>query len=216
MNKTTVDFIEELKNDPNVIGVIMFGSWARGNNREDSDVDLVVLLNEGYKRAIEEREGQVFEIIYTTPNSALKYWEDHKDDCAGLWAVAKTLYSKNSTVETLEHKVTEMLEAGKSLIPDTQLKQTIFDKKDKLKYIKAIYENDSATANMMLFNTASELTEVFFDVRQKWTPAPKQRLKQIAEIDSNLEVLIREFYAEHTTTTRRLELLEQMITLVFN
>ena len=45
MNKTIVDFVEELKNDPNVIGVIMFGSWARGNNREDSDVDLVVLLN---------------------------------------------------------------------------------------------------------------------------------------------------------------------------
>jgi predicted nucleotidyltransferase len=32
-----------LKQKSEVLGVILFGSWARGNNRPDSDVDLVVI-----------------------------------------------------------------------------------------------------------------------------------------------------------------------------
>jgi hypothetical protein len=216
MNKATTDFVNELQNDQNVIGIILFGSWARGNHREDSDVDLVVLLNEGYKRAIEVKDEQVFEIIYTTPSSALTYWEDHRDDCFGLWSVAKILHSKNEIVEDLQKKVTAMLELGKPAISEAQKEQTFFDKKDKLKYIKSIYPEDATTANLMLFSTASELSELFFDLRLKWTPAPKQRLQQIEEIDTTFSNLLRNFYAESTSTQRRWEMLEEMIELVFN
>ena len=38
MNQETQNFVEELKKKPDVLGVILFGSWARGNNRSDSDV----------------------------------------------------------------------------------------------------------------------------------------------------------------------------------
>jgi predicted nucleotidyltransferase len=47
MNQETETFLEELKQKPEVLGVILFGSWARGNNRPDSDVDLVVILTNG-------------------------------------------------------------------------------------------------------------------------------------------------------------------------
>jgi predicted nucleotidyltransferase len=66
MNNDTINFIEELKSRPEVLGVILFGSWARGNNRPDSDVDLVVILTDGYRRTVECRNKQAFEIIYTT------------------------------------------------------------------------------------------------------------------------------------------------------
>lgn len=36
MNKETQTFLEELKQRSDVLGVILFGSWARGNNRPDS------------------------------------------------------------------------------------------------------------------------------------------------------------------------------------
>jgi predicted nucleotidyltransferase len=32
MNQETETFLEELKQKPEVLGVILFGSWARGNN----------------------------------------------------------------------------------------------------------------------------------------------------------------------------------------
>src|SRR3989338_1050999 len=105
MNEQTQKFLGELKQRPDVLGVIMFGSWARGNNRPDSDVDLVVILTEGYRRTVEHRNGQPIEIIYTTEKGAFDYWEGHKDDAAGLWEVAKILYDKDCSIEQLKTRI---------------------------------------------------------------------------------------------------------------
>lgn len=215
MNKATKNYLEELKADDNVIGVVLFGSWARGNNREDSDVDLLILVQDGFKRTVAERDGQMFELIYTTPDAALKYYKDHLDDTFGLWSVAKTLLSKDSAVETLRASVDEVLADGKPEIPHTQKEQIHFDKRDKLKYIKSIYNEDPTTSNLMLFNTVLELTEVFFDLKREWTPAPKQRLQRISELNEAFSTLLREFYLESTVIERRWELVGGMIDLVF-
>ena len=66
MNQNTQIFIEKLKLNPWVVGIILFWSWARGNVRPGSDVDLVVILEEGYSRNVEKEGDQIFEIIYIT------------------------------------------------------------------------------------------------------------------------------------------------------
>ena len=38
--------IEYLKSDPNIVKIILFGSYISGNPNKDSDIDIVVLLNE--------------------------------------------------------------------------------------------------------------------------------------------------------------------------
>ncbi len=63
LNDSANEFIELLKSDSNVQGIILFGSWARGNNHAGSDIDLVVIVNDGNRRYVEKRKGQVFEIV---------------------------------------------------------------------------------------------------------------------------------------------------------
>lgn len=43
-------FVDELKNREDVLGVILFGSWARGTNIDDSDFDVLVIQREGFLR----------------------------------------------------------------------------------------------------------------------------------------------------------------------
>lgn len=214
MNEATQKFVGELKRRPNVVGVIMFGSWARGDNRPDSDVDLVIILTEGYRRTIEHRDGQDFEIIYTTEKSAFEYWESHKDDAAGLWAVAKVLYDKDGTVEQLKSKIQKVLDEGKKPIESYQLGQFRFDADDILKYVEYITETDPTTANLILTNKVFALTELFFDIRQKWTPAPKQRLAQIKEITPDLHSLLVEFYS-NKNLQERLEIAKRIVPIIF-
>lgn len=57
LNAIAQQYIEELQTDSNVLGIILFGSWARGNNRPDSDVDLLVIVQDGFKRTVEYRAG---------------------------------------------------------------------------------------------------------------------------------------------------------------
>lgn len=193
----------------------MFGSWARGNNRPDSDVDLVVILTEGCRRTVEHRNGQAFEIIYTTEKGALDYWESHKDDAAGLWAVAKVLFDKDGTIERLKTKITEVLDAGKKPIDEYQLGQFRFDAEDILKYAESILASDPTSANLILTNKIFALTELFFDIRQMWMPAPKQRLAEIQKISPDFYALLKAFYQEQITLKDKLEAAKKIVPLVF-
>lgn len=215
MNDATQKFIDELKKRADVLGVIMFGSWARGNNRPDSDVDLVVILSEGYRRTVEHRNGQAFEIIYTTEKGAFDYWESHKDDAAGLWAVAKILFDKDRTIERLKTKITKVLGAGKKPIDEYQLGQFRFDAEDILKYVESILASDSTSANLILTNKIFALTELFFDIRQMWTPAPKQRLVEIQKISPDFYSLLKEFYQERASLKDKLDTAKKIVPVVF-
>jgi len=215
MNKETEQFLEELKQRTDVLGVIMFGSWARGNNRSGSDVDLVVILTDGYRRTVEYKGEQAFEIIYTTEKGAFDYWESHKDDAAGLWEVAKVLYDKDGTTQRLQEKTREALKTGKKPIDAFQLGQFRFDAEDTLRYLESIVESDPTTANLILTNKIFALTELFFDIRQLWTSAPKQRLVKIKEIKPELYDLLKEFYKDRQSLPTKLEVARKIIPLVW-
>lgn len=215
MNSETGIFLEELKQRPDVLGVILFGSWARGNNRPDSDVDLVVILTEGYSRTVEHRNGQAFEIIYTTEKGALDYWESHQDDAAGLWEVAKILHDKDGAIERLQNKIKEVLDAGKKPIDEPQLGQLRFDAEDQLKYVESVLANDPTTANLILTNKIFALTETFFNIRQMWIPAPKQRLAKIRNISPEFYSLLETFYQEPTDLKAKLETGKKIVPIIF-
>ena len=214
MNKATHSFLEDLKQRRDVLGVIMFGSQARGNYRPDSDVDLVVILTEEYRRAVEYRDGQAFEIIYTTARGALEYWKSHIDDAAGLWEVASVLFDKDGTIAQLKSKIQKVLDEGKKPIDEYQLEQFRFDADDILKYVEHIIEADPTSANLILTNKVFTLTGLFFDLRQLWIPAPKQRIEKIKEVSPGLYYLLTKFYSDENLK-ERLVTAKSMLTLVF-
>ncbi|MCX6790413.1 MAG: nucleotidyltransferase domain-containing protein [Candidatus Kaiserbacteria bacterium] len=215
MNDQTKLFLEELKNRKDVVGVILFGSWARGNNRPNSDVDLVVILDEGYQRCVENKNGQIFEIIYTTEKGAFDFWESNKDDAYGLWSVAKILYDRDGKIQELKERITDVLNIGKKEINDLQLEQFRFDAVDLTGYVEEIMDLDLLTAKLLIFNKVFTLTEMFFDIRQIWTPAPKQRLLKIKETSPAFYNLLEAFYSENATLTDKIKTVRQIIPIVF-
>ena len=215
MNEQPKLFLEELKNRKDVVGVILFGSWARGNNRENSDVDLVIILEDGYQRCIENRNGQVFEIIYTTEKGAFDFWESNKDDAYGLWSVAKILFDRDGRIQTLKDKITTVLEQGKNDINSLQIEQYKSDVEDLNNYAEEIAKIDLLTAKLLIFNKVFALTELFFDVRKMWTPAPKQRLQKIKELNPAFYDLLEKFYNENTTFPEKVEIMRQIASVVF-
>jgi len=107
-----------------------------------------------------------------------------------------------------------MIKQGKKPIEEDQLKQFRFDAEDQIKYIEFILDNDPITANFLLNNKASTLTELFFDIRQLWTPAPKQRLAKIKELSPELYSLLEEFYDENVFR-EKLQTAKQIVPIIF-
>ena len=64
MSTAVDDYVEEVAARPDVAAVILLVSRARGDSRPDSDVDLVVLVPKGHRRAFDERDGQAFELLF--------------------------------------------------------------------------------------------------------------------------------------------------------
>ncbi len=211
LNSETQTFVEDLKKRPDVVGIVLFGSWARGNNRPNSDVDLLVILEEGFKRAVEYRADQAFEIIYTTEKSTVAFWESNKDDCAGFWEIAQILFDKDGTIQQLQTEAARILKDGKQPLDSDQLSHLRFDAEDQLKYLENILASDPTTANMLLTSKVLMLTGSFFDVRQLWIPAPKQRLAKIKDLNPEFYRLLEKFYATETTATEKIILFQQMI-----
>ena len=215
MNEATLKFVDELKARNDVLGVILFGSWARGNNRPTSDVDLLVILTEGYRRTVEYRDNQAFEIIYTTADSAFAFWEDNKDDCANLWSVAKIVFDKDGSVQNLKEKAEQIIKLGKKPIDEYQLGQFHFSSEDEIRAVETMVESNSVTANLVLSKTVLGLTELFFNIRQEWTPAPKQRIIKIREIKPELYSVLEKFYQDGNTLKNKIESAKEIVKLVF-
>jgi predicted nucleotidyltransferase len=209
-------FIEEKKKDDNILGIILFGSWARGDNRPDSDYDLLIITKDKFLRTIEVVEEANFEITYNTYIGTMNYWKDNKDDAAILWAVAKIIYDKDGTIEKLKLEAEKLLSEGKTPLSSDELKHLSFDADDQIAAVSHIAKTDTELANFVLTNKIFGLTELYFDIRGIWTPPPKQRFKKIAKIDSDFAVLLYKYYTEPNNITNKIEIAKQIIEVVFN
>ena len=215
MNPNAQHYIEELQRDPHVLGIILFGSWARGNNRPDSDVDLLVIVQHGFKRAVEYRDSQAFEMVYTTGQAALEYWQSNPDEAIELWSIARVLFDRDGTVARLRNAASELEQKGKQPLTADQYAHSKFDAHDQLKAIAGLAASDPVTARMLLSAKVLQLTELFFDLRQLWRPPPKQRLALIKEINPNVYDLISGYYEERSLS-KQIDIVHSIVRIVFD
>jgi predicted nucleotidyltransferase len=215
MHRAVQQHIETLQADPNVLGILLFGSWARGNNRPDSDIDLLVIVQQGFERTIEYREGQAFEITYTTEHAAVEYWRSSPDDAVELWSIAKVLFDRDGTMARLQRVGRDIQDQGKPPLAPARLAHAQFDIGDQLRAVEELASSDPVTARMILSIKIVQLSELYFDLRQLWTPPPKQRLGVLKRTDSEVHNLIAAYYQE-VSLTRQLTVARALFTAVFN
>jgi predicted nucleotidyltransferase len=215
MDDAIQEYVNKLQDKPTILGIILFGSWARGNNRPDSDVDLLIIVQSGFKRTVEYYKERIFEITYTTQEGVIEYWKSNRDDAVELWSVATILFDRDGTIARLQQQGKELREQGKPPLSTGQSEHYKFDIYDQLKSIEALIHIDPITAKMILSIKVAQLTELFFDTRQLWTPPPKQRLAKISSIDRNLYQLITNYYSTNVLL-EQLEVAKSIANLVFD
>jgi hypothetical protein len=214
MNAATREYVEELTAQPDVGAVIMFGSQARGDARPDSDVDLVVLVPEGYRRALDQRDGQAVELMYLSEDAALGYFSQNLDTAAEFWASAQILFDREGAGARLRNEAQQLLAAGKPPLDEGTLTTSRFNSEDQLRAVEALAPRDPVAATAVLHNKVLELTGSYFDVRQRWTPSLKHRIPAIAEADVELHARLTAFY--EADFEEQLALAREMIPLVYD
>lgn len=196
MNEKTKDFLNELRQDTEVKSVILFGSHARGNARENSDVDLIVICNET-KRGVQERNGQIFEIVYVTEPDAKNYYIANKDNAVRTWKTAEILHDSDGSAQRLKSFVFDIEKEGKKVIDEEKRDHLRFDIEDFIRALRVISVEDTVEARYLINLKLSQLLELYFDIKGLWKPAPKQLLDEIKSLDNKLHKNITLFYQNH-------------------
>lgn len=215
INPATQHYLAELQTDPNVLGIILFGSWARGNNRPGSDVDLLVIVQAGFRRTAVSRAGQMFEVTYVTEQGTVDFWQANRDDAVELWHNAQVLFDRDGAVARLRRIADEQAAQGKPALTNDQYEHASFDVQDLLRAAAALSATDPVTARMLLSVKVFQLSELFFDIRQLWTPPPKQRLAVIKRLTPRLYELIARYYAAQPLA-EQLDIARAITTIVFD
>jgi predicted nucleotidyltransferase len=94
-NSALDQLIKELDGRKDVLGAAIFGSWALGRQRRDSDIDVFILIKTGVRRDVERRGGTNFEFVYVSYDEAMKFYQANPDDCVQLWKDAQVIFDKS-------------------------------------------------------------------------------------------------------------------------
>jgi predicted nucleotidyltransferase len=93
--------IAELRDDPAVSAVFLFGSHARGDGRTDSDIDLLVIAAGPFSRTVRRRDGVEFEVFRNNVADTVEFWRTHRDDFENFWRDARPLWDRDGAVARL-------------------------------------------------------------------------------------------------------------------
>ena len=194
MDRVLSSLIDELRERPEVLGVAIFGSAARGDTRPDSDIDLFVLVQEGSWRDVETRDGRNYELVYASATRSHQFAATRPDDYLNMWRDARILLDKTGDLEQLGREAREIRDRGKPAADERTVKHRRFDAEDGVRAVVALQASDPATAAYMAHRHAEGLGDLFFELRGQWTPPAKERLKKIRESARELGEAFDQFY----------------------
>jgi hypothetical protein len=207
-------FMTELSSRPEVLGVAVFGSHARGDARPDADVDVFALVGEGVWRDVEHRDGRTYELLFASEREAREFYAQNPDDCVSTWGEAHILCDKEGRMEALRAYAAHLADAGRKKAGRGDVRHRKYEAEDKLRAARHLAVSDYPTAYMALHDLAARLIETHYAKEGSWLPPPKQRLTSLRRAWPELAGLFDEFYSQ-TSWEGKVAALEKIMGAVF-
>lgn len=190
--------------------IILHGSRARGANREDSDWDTYVFVNEKEKKsATEQFEGQQLDIavIYLPIEEY-----DFVDEVGPTLRRAKILYDKDGIAARIMNEIQRVYGEGKKLS-----EQDILNRRNRfqrmLSRIKGTIDNDE----LFFYHAGSFYPSViryWFELKERWPEPPYDGLPIIEKEDPEFYKLLK-VIAGSTENKKRAEAFEEIYKKLF-
>jgi hypothetical protein len=216
LNDDIRGFVDELAADPDVRGVGLFGSYARGTAGPDSDADLVVLVDHpGFVMECAVRGDQEFELVRLSEATAIAYFTDNPDHAADVWPTFKILHDPGGGLARVRDVARALVAQGKPALDEARVEWSRFASADRLRAAARLAETDLTTAQMVLNERLLELTATYFDLRRQWTPPMKRRMPAIADQDPELHALVVGFFGNAGSFDEQLGLAGQVLEAVY-
>lgn len=210
-------FINRRVQRGDVSAVLLYGSYARGTQHEQSDVDLIFIVDEGFNSEYIEYERFVFEVLEQTKSNMFSYWKNNldKDRHWYLWKDVKVLYDREGEgAETVKHA----LSLVGNRLPWSQERivnhrQAMHARIDKIQYLSV---EDQATAAVLLVEFVRSLAENWFKIRGRFVPSTKEFLALFEKDCPAFAEMLGDFHLNPTDLDGRFVQVRRMLDIVYS
>ncbi len=165
-------FIAKEKNKPWCEGIILFGSYATGNQNSMSDIDVYILSDDNQnwrERGNTKIDNFIIEYFINPLKQTRAYFEDDlkKNNfiTENMIGFGKILFDKNGMAKKIQQEALSYRKHTISKLNDFQHKSGLYSLWDKMDELQSLYQNNLETR--FFYNiTLKELIDFYFSFNQ--------------------------------------------------
>ena len=169
----------------------------------------------GFTVECTERSGQDFEVVRLGEATAIQYFTDNPDAAVDAWPTARILYDPQGRLAVVRDHALAIIAEGKPPLEEARLEYLRLSSADQVRAAARLAPTDVAGSRLVLYDKVRDLTSMYFDVRQMWTPHLKRRMASILELDPEFHELLQHLFATDTSLDEQLRLARIAVGLVF-
>ena len=210
--KACQQFVEIQKQDDDVIGIIVTGSYIHGNLHENSDIDIHLILDE--KCEYRERgntwiNGIEIEYFKNTPQQIRKYFveEMKSPHTAHMLVYSVVEYSNSLVINELIEEAKLVLATKPKPMHEVQKELAKYHIDDQWKdYQDSILNKDNFSRKFILFDLVNKLVDTACQFYQLRRDKSKKLERQLESVDFEITLLLKNVLAAQNVNEEVLQL----------
>lgn len=189
-------FVDRYKENPNVLAILVSGSYVHSTLDKNSDLDVYVLLKESKFRSRGNTWINGIEIEYfINPIKQVRYYfkteiGSKAPSTAHMFANSKILYQKDKTVNQLIKEADKIIKKKMPAMKKMDLEFAKYIIDDERKDLEDVYlKKDVFAFSFVSGNLLQRCLDLFFKIHRIPKEKPKRLQKHIRSLDKKFEKL---------------------------
>lgn len=193
-------FLKDWKENKEVTGVIVCGSYITGNPSKHSDIDLHIILKRGCnwrERGNKIINGILIEYFANPPEQVDKYmlndYKNRRQMDAHMFATGKIVLDKEDEVKKLKETAKQYLNKGYGEMPNFKIelnKYHLFDMYDNL---EEVYDRKAPDFQFVYYNFLNKVFEIYSEFLKFVKIGENKTYRFLTEKKDQKKYLISEF-----------------------
>ncbi len=193
--KQAINIVKKLESDDRYVGAFIFGSVARGEITEDSDLDVRVIVRDStYCEQVNHPfiEGIKLDITFFPYDQLLKLTEKQitKSERIPFIAESIILFDKTGKLKKLRQATRKMKRIGFAKTEYQFQQYLIYNCDNK---VRRNLKKDPHAALLCMNGGIDDVLKIYYRINRKWWVSNKRMLKDLETWDKNLANYLRNF-----------------------
>ena len=179
------EFLKDYEEDDDVIGALLCGSYASGNQNSNSDIDVHLILKDGVTyRERGNTESNSYLIEYFM-NPVWKLKEEIKEESTSgelctttMFAYGKIIYDVEGKVQELQDLALECIDKSLPTITQDKLDMNNYHVWDSMDELKGALDSDSDDFELIYYNLLGKIYNIYVE----YLSIPKLPLSKIYKV----------------------------------